>query len=323
MANSIGKKNRMLEIFYRAMKGEYISVKVLADEYGVSTKSISRDINEIKNFLSDSRELVGNVEMKYSSNAKSYYLEFDDFLLSKELVAVIKMMIGCRALNKMELLTIIGKLKCFTTSHDREMLDKLIAKEVYHYNEVNRDCNSVVDYIWQLTRCIDEKIEITILYYKMDRTQVERRIKPIAIMFSEFYYYLIAYDSEKECDEPFYYRIDRITNIVEHRGRFRLSDEQLFDEGILRNKIHFMFPGKDRKIRFEFTGPSVQAILDKIPTARVVEVKGNAKIIEAHTYGTGIKMYLLSQGSRVKVLEPYDFADDIRQEINKMAKLYE
>ena len=46
---SIGnKKSRMLEIFFRAMKGENISVKNLAGEYGVSSKSISRDIGEIK-----------------------------------------------------------------------------------------------------------------------------------------------------------------------------------------------------------------------------------------------------------------------------------
>ena len=53
MGNSIQKKNRVLDIFYRAMKGENISVGKIANEYEVSTKSISRDINEIKNFLSE------------------------------------------------------------------------------------------------------------------------------------------------------------------------------------------------------------------------------------------------------------------------------
>lgn len=48
MGNSIQKKNRVLDIFYRAMKGENISVGKIANEYEVSTKSISRDINEIK-----------------------------------------------------------------------------------------------------------------------------------------------------------------------------------------------------------------------------------------------------------------------------------
>lgn len=47
------KKNRVLDIFYRAFKGEELSVSNLASEYEVSTKSITRDINEIKNFLAD------------------------------------------------------------------------------------------------------------------------------------------------------------------------------------------------------------------------------------------------------------------------------
>lgn len=38
MCNTRSKKNRMLELFYRAMCGENISVKKLAEEYGVSTK---------------------------------------------------------------------------------------------------------------------------------------------------------------------------------------------------------------------------------------------------------------------------------------------
>ena len=43
----------------------------MANEYGVSTKSVSRDIAEIKNFLCESRDLVGNTELKYASNAIS------------------------------------------------------------------------------------------------------------------------------------------------------------------------------------------------------------------------------------------------------------
>ena len=66
-----------MEIFFRAMKGEHLSIKRLAQEYGVSTKSVSRDMNEIKNFLSDSRDLVGNTELKYAAADKTYYLELE------------------------------------------------------------------------------------------------------------------------------------------------------------------------------------------------------------------------------------------------------
>lgn len=323
MGSGIQKKNRLLEIFYRAMKGEGKSVKELASEYNISTKSISRDINEIKNFLCDSRELVGNTELKYDSGNKCYYLVFDDFLLNKELFAIIKMLIGCRGFSKMELMDIITKLKGFTSFHDRKLLEKLIVSEIYHYYEVNHDCPSVIDRIWNLTRCIYKQIEITITYYKMNRKQVKRRIKPIAVLFSEYYYYLIACKSEDYSWSPVYFRADRIVNITEHRSKFEIDDKHRFDEGELRSKIHFMFPGKEQHIRFEFTGPSVQAVLDKIPTAKVVEVQGNKTVIEADTYGTGIKMFLLSQGSWVKVLEPKELVEEMKVEAHKIMKMYE
>ena len=77
------------------------------------------------------------------------------------------------------------------------------------------------------------------------------------------------------------------------------------------------------KIRFEFSGLSLQAILDRLPTAKVVEKNSNASIIEAEVNnGRGIIMYLLSQGSWVKILSPACLIDDMREEIEKMRNLY-
>ena len=45
------KHDRLLEVFFRGLRGEDLSVQRLAEEYGVSTKSISRDINDLKAFL--------------------------------------------------------------------------------------------------------------------------------------------------------------------------------------------------------------------------------------------------------------------------------
>lgn len=44
------KNSRMLELFFRVLRGETISVKAVAAEYGVSTKSIGRDIGKIQEF---------------------------------------------------------------------------------------------------------------------------------------------------------------------------------------------------------------------------------------------------------------------------------
>ena len=103
---------------------------------------------------------------------------------------------------------------------------------------------------------------------------------------------------------------------------YKLTKEQNVDEGELRKKSQFMWPGPSRRIRFEFSGPSLQAILDRIPTAKVVERIDGKSIIEAEVFGDGIKMFLLSQGSWVKVLAPDNFVQEMKDEICKMQSLY-
>ena len=62
------KTDRVMELFFRAMKGESLSAQQLSYEYNVSARSITRDINSLKNFLAEHRELFENAELEYSSS---------------------------------------------------------------------------------------------------------------------------------------------------------------------------------------------------------------------------------------------------------------
>jgi len=315
-------KERLLEIFFKAVKGNKISVKELALNYGLSNKTISRDISYLNKFLSNHRDLVGYSELEYSHKDKSYTLQLDFFLSNKELFAITKIILGSRSLSKMEVLEIISKLKKLTAISDRKMLDDIVGKELYHYKEVKHDCKSVIDNLWEIINAIEQNNEITIEYYKMDRKSIARRIKPIAILFSEYYFYLIAFHVEDDSFQPIYYRVDRIVNIIKHKMKFSIEESYKIDEGEIKNKVQFMFPGKCQKVRFEFSGPSVQAILDRLPTAKIVETMGKTYLIEAEVFGDGIKMFLLSQGSWVKVVSPPKFVEDMRCELKNMIEKY-
>ncbi len=317
------KNERMLEIFFRTMKGEHISLKKLAAEYQVSTKSISRDISEIQKFLSEHRELMQNAELLYSHKDKTYYMTSDALMQNKELFAVVKVLIGSRCFSKDEILTLVAKLKKCTTVEDKGRFENIIRKELYHYHEVKSDCKSVIDHLWKLIQAIEEKRTLTITYYKMNRREVKHKIKPVSVLFSEYYFYLIAYKANDPTYKPVYFRVDRISAMTEHRETFQLERQYNFDEGDLREKNQFMFPGETKKIRFAFSGLSLQAILDRLPTAKVVEKDGNVSIIEAEVNnGRGIIMYLLSQGSWVKVLSPPSLISEIKIELEKMQSYY-
>ena len=317
------KQERILEIFFRSLRGEGVSVQKLADEYGVSTKSITRDMNDLKAFLADHRDLVGNTELQYSHQDKCYYLYMEEFLTNKEMFALIEVIIGVRAFSKKELLILTDKLRRFTTVEERSKLNELIRKELYHYSEVKHDCDSVQETLWKLADCITEKREITIEYYRSDRARRVYRLRPASLMFADHYFYLVAFKTEEETEKPFYFRVDRIKHITEHRRQFLPDGIHEFDEGLLRERSLFMWPGKLRAIRFEYMGPSVQAVLDKLPTAKIIEKKRGGYVLEADVYGDGIKMWLLSQGTWVKVTEPEEFVTEFKGEIERMREYYQ
>lgn len=316
------RQDRVLEIFFRGLRGEDLSVQRLADEYEVSTKSVSRSINDLKNFLADHRELVGQTQLQYSHQDKCYRLYMDEFLSSKELFALVEVMIGARAFSKDELLALTAKLKRFTTPEDRQTLSELVRKELYHYPEIRHDCDSVQESLWQLVNCVSDRKEISIDYYRMDRKWVTHRLRPVSLMFTDYYFYLIAFLPEDKREKPYYFRVDRIRQITVHRKRFSVEDTPGFDEGLLRQRSLFMWPGKLQTIRFEFTGPSVQAVLDKLPTAKIIEREGHKCLIEAEVYGNGIKMWLLSQGTWIKVLSPMELVKEIKADISMLNAIY-
>jgi predicted DNA-binding transcriptional regulator YafY len=312
--------DRALEILFRVMRGEEISIKKLAAERGVSAKSVYRDVARIRDFLAENRDLTGNAELAYCSAQKAYRLTSDEFLTGKELFAIAKALLGTRAFPKEKVEDLIAKFKRFTAPGDRGKLERIVGKELLHYSEIKHDA-SVIDNLWRLINVIYDKKEITILYRKVDRSLTQKRVQPVSLIFTEYYFYLIAYYPGKY-KEPRYFRVDRIREITEHRQGFEPGGAPDFDEGLLRRRSQFMFYGPLRKIRFAFTGRSVQAILDRLPTARIVGGKRGEYIIEAETHGDGIKMFLLSQGAGVKVLDPPEFVEEMWAEISRMGGQY-
>lgn len=76
------------------------------------------------------------------------------------------------------------------------------------------------------------------------------------------------------------------------------------------------------RIRFLYTGPSVQVILDKFSTAEIVrQNRGETEITAIVEYSRGTIMELLSQGSWIKVLGPERLVEDIYNEL-RMTKNY-
>lgn len=124
-------------------------------------------------------------------------------------------------------------------------------------------------------------------------------------MFSEYYFYLTAFLEDKTDFEnpndlfPTIYRVDRIHSFEVLREHFRVLYKDRFEEGKFRKRVRFMYGGKLETIRFRYTGPSLEAVLDRLPTAEVLNSDAEGWTIEAEVFGKGIDMWLRSQGDYV------------------------
>ena len=119
----------------------------------------------------------------------------------------------------------------------KKRLKELVKRELYHYKPVATLCNDLIDNLYALAEAIDDKREITITYYKMDKSRIDRKIRPLAIVFSEYYFYLIAVHETDGKWKDRYYRVDRITDMVKHRTHFEVEYDSRFDEGKLKMKF--------------------------------------------------------------------------------------
>ena len=140
---------------------------------------------------------------------------------------------------------------------------------------------------------------------------VRRTIEPVGLMFSEYYFYLVAFirDIDKKAafenpDDlfPTIYRLDRIRDFQITREHFQVPYLERFQEGEFRKRVQFMYGGRLQTIRFQYTGPSIEAVLDRLPTAEIEEQTENGWTVKAEVFGKGIEMWLRSQGEYVTLL---------------------
>lgn len=68
--------------------------------------------------------------------------------------------------------------------------------------------------------------------------------------------------------------------------------------------MQFMYPGKLKRVKFIYSGSSIEAVLDKLPTAQIMGKNDDGSVtVTVESYGDGIDMWLKSQDDWVKGAE--------------------
>lgn len=315
------KVNRILTIYSKLVQGEIVNKRKMAELFNVNEKTIQRDIEDIRNYFVDNRERLGSKEIIYNREKKGYSIDNKEDILTKEdILSITKILLESRAFCKEELNHLINSMLGEVDVKQRKHIKDIIGNELLNYVPLKHG-DFLLSKIWGLSELIRNKKVTQINYIKIDGVEVKRIVKPVAITFSEYYFYLIAYFND--FDSPTVFRVDRIKEYKTIGENFYIPSSSRFEDGEFRKRVQFMYAGKLIKMKFEFTGISVEAILDRLPTARIIEREEEKYVIEADVYGKGIVMWLLSQGKNIRIISPVELYEGILKEIDEIKRVYE
>lgn len=186
MRNS--RLDRILYIQQVLVQGGVLNKQQMADRFGVSEKTIQRDLDTLRNHFADSEP---RREILYNSAKGGYLLDdtLSRFLTSSEILAVCKILLESRSMVKEEMFPILDKLVQVCTPLDRlNQVKDLISNECFHYVEPQHG-RKFIESLWEIGTAVENHnvMEITYCRTHDGETRV-RTIEPVGILFSEYYF---------------------------------------------------------------------------------------------------------------------------------------
>ena len=308
------KSGRILYLYTKLIGGDIISKDVEAERFGVNRRSIQRDIDELRMFFENQLvEGKSNKKLVYDRGSNSYQLIDEDspLLSNSEILAVCKILLESRSMCKDDMQSIIDKLlEISVPKRAQSIVSSLVANEMLHYIEPHHK-KHFIENMWDIGVAVKEHNMMQIRYRRQDDLVVDRFIKPVGIMFSEYYFYLTAFidDIDKASkfsnpDDifPTIYRIDRINSYKILDKHFDIPYKDKFEEGEFRKRVQFMYGGRLRMLKFKYTGRNPEYILDRLPTSQIIKHDESGFYISAEVFGDGVDMWIRSQGDLIEML---------------------
>lgn len=303
------KSSHLLVIYSRLVNGEVIRKAELSEQYQVSERSIQRDMESLRCFIAN-QSLTQEIIYDYKMRGFRLVNNLPRGLNNSEILAVCKILLESRSMRKDEMLPILDKLiDCAIPEDSRRAVAELVSNEKHHYVEPHHR-RPILDGLWEIGQAVKLHRYMEIEYERMKGPKcVRRRIQPVGLMFSEYYFYLTAFLEDKSDFEnpddlfPTIYRIDRIRSFQVLDEHFQVPYANRFEEGEFRKRVQFMYGGRLEQIKFRYTGPSLEAVLDRLPTAEVISKDDDGWTIRAEVFGKGIDMWLRSQAPYIQVIK--------------------
>lgn len=288
------------------------------EDYIVDDRAIKRDIEAINN--SGYKYIMDDTT---KGNKKLYSVQNRLFELY-ELRMLIDAVSSARFVTESETKQIVDKIKRLTSNG----LARKLQNQIRLDNKVKAENTQIRYYIDRIHTAISQQNQINFQYGKfninkefvLNREGQYYQIDPIALIWSNDYYYLIG---KYNAEEIRHYRIDRIRNLSITDIKFKVDYSFNINEYI--NKTFNMYSGEEEElIEVQFNNHLINVIIDKFTKDVMIKKvdEQNFSIRTKAVISEGLVRWILTWGSDAKVIAPRKLVEKIKEETKKMYNIY-
>lgn len=302
-----------------------ISKGELATHFGVSKKTIARDIT---NLSSCGFPIYEDQDIDRGNQVFYYFTEgyrLPDYTLNYE--DILNLSLASKLWEEAGLVT-AQSIKGILTKIETK-LDKSILK---FYRDVQKALISDSTGMLSDSDTMPEKLSLilkAILNYKMisfgyysvqNQRHSHKEVSPLAIKYFNHNFYLAGY--YKKIDQVIVFALNRMDEIT-------LSDkpqhEVEFDSGTYFDSGFGIYTGDVFQVKLQFLPPTSDYIAERVwhSEQKITRLEDKSIVLEMPANSLSeMKKFVLSYGAKVKVLEPGELREETTSEITRMCKLY-
>jgi predicted DNA-binding transcriptional regulator YafY len=301
----------------------YPNVRSLSEDLGVHSRTIERDLEQLRDRMS--------APVEYDRDRKGYYYveEFSlpPFQFSEgEMVALF---LGQKLLAQFEgtsykedLGSLLDKLQCLLSADSR--FPGAFLEEVVSFNvaPLRGEDWRVAGNFSVLQKAIGARRKVLMVYQSINAGEVaERTVCPYHLRYYNGAWYLVAFCLLRS--EVRIFALDRIEALQAVEETFVFPEDFKIEEYL--DGVLGIVRGRKYTVEVRFDRFQARWIREKAlrPGEAIREEDGGGVIFECEVSGlTEIKQWVLSFGSHAEVLGPEELREEIREEVKQLGKVY-
>ncbi len=296
------KDNRLFRILYYILEKEKVTANELADKFEVSVRTIYRDIDSISS--------VG-VPI-FTTQGKGGGIKIDnEFILNKSLFDTTE---------KEQIIAALQGLEKTNAPYKSELITKLSALfKIKNSNWIEIDFtswgsnNTYQDLFNALKTTIINKNIISFSYNSSKAEKINRKVKPIRLLFKEQDWYLYAFCLLR--NDFRYFKLSRMKDLEV----LAINYEDNFENAVLKKELKYE---NIVNIKLKFDKSVTFRVYDEFNEAIEEDEKGNLYVEIKIPNNYKLYNYIFSFGSNVEILEPKEIRNQFKNMINEIAKKY-